>query len=142
MLVRSVRIDNITLDRLLNRLDESASASDANRRRETARYPYRLRGCIVHLQQRDDREPRAHLVATREISGGGFSFLHGSFVHTGSRCLVQLITAQGGHRDARGVVMHCRYVGGGLHSVGVRFDDPVQIVDLVGDAKTISPQAG
>jgi len=92
-LVRTIRLDDEKLEKALNRLDRAEGAG--TNRRASPRYPYRIKGCVVHLQQPGDGGSTPFLVVTRNLSSGGVSFLHGGFVHAQSTALVQLITIDG-----------------------------------------------
>jgi hypothetical protein len=120
-LVRTVRLTDAQLQELFAKLD-AASLAEPFEGRQNERFPYRLKGCVVHMQQPGDGSPRAFLVPTRNISSGGVSFLHGGYVHTGTHCTVQLITAHGTWADVPGEVVRCSYVQGQIHEVGVKFD--------------------
>lgn len=74
------------------------------------------------MQQPGSSGPVVFLVPTRDISATGLSFLHGGFVHVGTRCTVQLITMHGTWNEVPAVVVRCQYVEGGVHEVAVRFD--------------------
>lgn len=131
-LVRTIRLDDARVAAILDRLDSPGDGPEGapGNRRTSERYSYRVKGCIVHLQQPGASNSTPYVVATRDISAGGFSFLHGGFVHVGSKCQVQLITAHGGWQDVTGVVARCRYINDGLHEVGIRFQSGVKPADF------------
>ncbi|HNQ22046.1 MAG TPA: response regulator [Phycisphaerae bacterium] len=123
---RAIRIDEEDVRAMLDRLDEGSDSAGADRR-GSARYSYRVQGLLVKVRQPGDSSPTAFLVPTRNLSDGGVAFLHGSYVHCGSECSVQLLTTHGARQEARGTVVGCRLVEGGVHEVRVKFDDSVDV---------------
>lgn len=78
------------------------------------------------------------LVCTRNISAGGLAFLHGGYVHRGSRCTVLLPTLDGRRQALVGTVAGGRLVEGRIHEFGVAFEqkvDPSRFVqpDVIAD---------
>ncbi len=132
-LVRTIRLDNTRVETLLDHLDNLGGQPETEQR-ASERYRYRVKGCIVHLQQPGDGCSTPYLVPTRDISAGGLAFLHGGFVHTGTRCLIQLITAGGAWQNMPGVVVRCRYAEDGVHEVAIRFDSEIEPEDYCKEA--------
>lgn len=129
-LVRGIRLEDRAVDTLLDKIDDIADPTFTDRRADP-RFRYRLRNCVVHVQQPGDAHSQAHLVTTRDLSAGGVSFLRSGFVHIGSRCIVQLVSLKGEWSQVRGVVQNCRYVGEGLYVIGVSFGSAVEIAMYV-----------
>lgn len=61
----------------------------------------------------------------RLISNMGLTFLHGSFVHTGSTCKILLQSIEGQPCILEATVINCRHVTGLIHEVAVAFADPI-----------------
>lgn len=122
-MVRTIRLDDARVSKLLSSLD--ANTSTFAPRRHDPRYPYRVKGLVVHIQQHGSSEPVPFVVTARDISASGLAFLHGGFVHIGSRCLVQLLTVHGSVVDMTATVVRCQYVEAGVHEVGIVFDREV-----------------
>ena len=133
-LVRTIRLDDAKLERALDRLDRAEGS--ATNCRTSPRYSYRIKGCVVHLQQPGDGGSTPFLVVTRNLSSGGVSFLHGGYVHAKSTCLVQLITTHGAWKNVKGVVVRCRYIDAGVHEVAVQFDSSITTEDYCSTART------
>jgi len=124
-MLSSIRLDERSIEEILNRLDMDAPGAGAERR-EGARFAYRVKACVVQLQQPGDSEPASFLVPTRNVSSGGLSFLHGGFVHVGTSCTARLVTRHGKWNDEQGVVTRCRHVEGTVHEVGIRFKSRIE----------------
>jgi CheY-like chemotaxis protein len=125
-LVPSIRLRDEEIDVLLDALDEAGSQDS---RRAGKRYPYRIRGLIVYVQHPGAQQAVGYRVPTRNIGAQGLSFLHGGFLHGGTRCRVQLMTTYGTWTNVDSRVIHCRHLSGHVHEVGVAFDrfvDPSQ----------------
>jgi CheY-like chemotaxis protein len=131
-LVRTIRMEDGKLVTLLERLD--AAGETAKAKRSSERFSYRVRGCVAHMQQPGAAGSTPYQVATRDISATGMAFLHGGYVHIGTRCLIQLITAHGTWDEIRATVVRCGFVEGNVHEVGVKFDNPIEPGDYCSSA--------
>lgn len=131
-----VKLNKIARDSLLEGLDVAAGAANPTGagRRSDRRYPFRLANIPTLLAQADAQVGR-FLVVTRNISRGGFSFVHGSFVHVGSRCQITLPNAERELVVLKGTTVSCRHIKGMIHEVGVRFDKKIDVRQFnLGDA--------
>lgn len=118
--VRTIHLDDEQIATLLDGMDTNATSQATEKR--VNRHRYRQKALVVHMQQPGSTITVPYLVPTRNISEGGLSFLHGGFVHPGTRCLAQLITTYGTWDDVPGVVVSCRYVDANIHEVSLHFD--------------------
>lgn len=119
-LIRTIRLEEDRMGKVLAHLDESSAGHTGKRARP--RYGYRVKGLVVHMQQPGSAEAVPFQVPSRDISSTGLSFLHGGFVHTGTRCRIQLITMHGTWADLEATVVRCQYAEAGVHEIGVKFD--------------------
>ncbi|MEK6676056.1 MAG: response regulator [Planctomycetota bacterium] len=125
--VRTIRSAEAVINKLLDQADAAEPSPPETQRYK--RFKYRVKGLVVALQQPGDATFVPFLVPSRDLSAEGMSFLHGGFVHVGARCQVQLISAYGTWTNMLGSIVRCRYLEGGVHEVGVRFDgliDPAE----------------
>jgi len=108
---------------LLDSLDETAGRDAGAADRRTARQTWRkpLKVTVTH----PGGNTRSVEVVTRNLSCGGLSFLHDGFLHTGTRCDLQLTTTDGAWVDVHATVVRCRYVAGRVHEINLSFDEPV-----------------
>lgn len=118
-LVKTIRLDNDKVAKILERLDSAHGAVPTERR--APRYRYRVPSMIVHMAQPGSSEAVPYLVPTRNVSSTGMSFLHGGFVHMGTKILAQMTTTKGSWNRVVGTVVRCRLVEGTIHEVGVHF---------------------
>ncbi len=133
----TVRISDLERRRLLDELDcvQAAASEDVgpdDNRRQDDRFTYRPGHISIAVEQ-----PRGGTtflsVSPRNISAGGVAFLHGGFLHTGSRCTLRLGPQ---HKETKGItgeIVNCRHVQGLLHEVSVKFDraiDPSLFVQI------------
>ena len=119
--VRTIRLNDEELARLLDMLD-AVHGPDGGKR-EAKRYEYRVPRLVVKMQQPGAGHLVTYIAPSRNISAGGLSFLHGGFVHMGTRCIAQLITPHGSWHDVSATVVTCRYVGASIHEVALKFDE-------------------
>ncbi len=71
-------------------------------------------------------------VATRNISRGGISILHSSFIYPGSSCHITASFEEGGVLDMNGTVQRCDHLGGKVHEIGIKFDQEISTKELLG----------
>ncbi len=69
-------------------------------------------------------------VACRNISCGGLSVLHNSYVHSGRPCQVTLPRQGGRTQDLDGTIKRCRHLTGIIHEVGIQFKEAIRISDF------------
>jgi len=131
-MVRTIRLGDERIAEILDELDRNDASIESGRQMQ--RYPYRVRALVVHMQQPGFPTPVPFLVPGRNISATGSSFLHGGFVHPGTRCLLQVITTGGTWTNAGGTVVRCRLVHGNVHEVGVQFDKEIDPAVYCADA--------
>jgi len=131
-MVRTIRLDDERIAEILDGLDGNDAPTETGR--QAPRYRYRIKALVVHMQQPGFSSPVPFLVPGRNISCEGLSFLHGGFVHPGTRCLVQLITSYGTWTNAGGTVVRCQLIEGNVHEVGVRLDREIDPAVYCADA--------
>jgi DNA-binding response OmpR family regulator len=119
--IRTLRLDKAQVKALLNRLSrlETPPSDDC---RGARRYAYNGVVAIAHMRQPGASSAVPFLVAVRNISETGLAFLHGGFVHCGTECLLQLLTADGAWNNVTASVVRCRHVEANIHEVGVHFE--------------------
>lgn len=135
-LIRTVRLDEAKLTEVLDRLDRN-SGTPGEDRRDAVRYPFRRPACTAFIQQPGDSSPTAFQVPTRNLGSGGVSFLHGGYLHQGTRVIIQLLGAFGAWGYAKGGVIQCRFIESGIFEVCVAFDEPISTSDYCPDAMSL-----
>ena len=134
--VRSLRLSDDELKALLDDLD-GAEGPDSPDRRNAPRYRFRDYHCVFRLKQPGDASTTPFLAATRNLSVHGMSLIHGGFVHTGSRCVVQLISIHGSWENVSGVVVECRHFQDSIHEVRIVFDNGIDPGMYCSEATTV-----
>ena len=127
--VNTLGIASGGLDKILDILDRGAAVSGSVRR-SFVRWPFRKEAIEVTLEP-PGGDRATLLLACRNISSGGMSVLHNSFVHAGTRCLISLPTLSGAVSVKTGVVVRCSHRTGMLHEVAIRFTDEIDIREFV-----------
>lgn len=74
----------------------------------------------IEIQQPGGSTAR-FLIRLTEVNKTGLGFLHGGYLHTGSRCRVTVTTQNGGRVTIPGVVQHGRCIRGRIHCFAVQF---------------------
>lgn len=126
----TLRMPRQEIDALRATLDATTKGLPPNTQRHFRRWPFekvplRIRmahpgGFVTELSY-----------ACRNISGGGMSILHSSFVHLGTRCVTLLPHPVDGFREVPGVVIRCRHCSGKVHEIGVKFDSTLDIREFL-----------
>lgn len=126
-----LRLSKAEQEALVVALNRRPNHDEERKQRTSDRYPYRLpEGLQVEFRQPEE-PPRTFLVAPRNISVGGISFLHGSFVYGGTECVVNLQKRNGLSMQMRGRVARCRCIHGRVHEIGIAFAAPIEIDEYV-----------
>jgi len=112
------------LEGLLEEMDESGS--DGSARREHVRWPFRHETIHVRAQHPGGADTVIK-VACRNLSRGGISLIHSSFMHPGTRCTIALPHPTKDYTIVAGVVTRCTHRRGNIHEIGVHFDTPINI---------------
>lgn len=131
-LVRTIRLDDELVTQILDELDAAGEAHGKDRRAQ--RYCYRVKGLVMQMQQPGFATPISYQVPTRDMSAQGMTFLHGGFVHPGTRCMVQLITRYGTWNNVNADTRLCRYVQANVHEIVIHFDQEVDPAIYCADA--------
>ncbi len=95
---------------------------------KAAREPDRAKATVAEIEIHQPGGSTARfLIRLTEINKTGLGFLHGGYLHAGSRCRVTVMTQKGGRVTIPGVVQHGRCIRGRIHCFDVQFgasDDP------------------
>ena len=137
--VRNIRLSAGEIARILDVMDDAPVPSQTTRR--DSRYKYRYFEIVVMIQQPGNSAPLIFIAPTRNISARGLSFLHGSFVHSGTAIVVQLLTTRGGHQNVVATVRRCRYIQSNIHEVAIQFAHAIDPALFSPDA-VVSPPRG
>ncbi len=121
---KTIRLDDTRIEAILEKLDASR-AQQGEAHRNSARFSYRVKGSVIHMQMPGMASPAPFLVPTRDISATGLSFLHGGFVHLGTKCVVQLISTHGTWENVEAIVVFCEYRADMVHEVALKFKNPI-----------------
>ncbi len=132
--IRSVRLDEDQLEQILEKIIE-AMGTAANDKHGAKRFVYRAKSCIVYMQQPGELESTSYSVPTYSISEHTLGFLHGGYVHIGTKCMTQLTTLHGAWQNVPGSVVRCSLAERGLHDVEIEYDQAIQPADFVASAQ-------
>jgi CheY-like chemotaxis protein/HPt (histidine-containing phosphotransfer) domain-containing protein len=120
---------------LLNRLDQAARTepqgdTGKNNRRRHKRWEFRVPNTGLTVEHPGGGVSRL-MVCARNLSAGGVGFIHGGYLHKGSRCKVLLRGLDGAMHPVGGQIVSCRHVEGVMHEIGLQFErkiDPTKFV--------------
>jgi len=116
---------------LLKQLDSvNPSTSDVPVKRVHTRLEYLDPYLELELQT-DGRSQRDITVATRNISRGGMSVLHASFIYPETRINARLHRGDGSSHRVSGKVIRCEHRGGVVHEIGIQFDSEIIVQEFI-----------
>lgn len=127
--LRTIRLSDRQRERLLSSLEKQSHSSPETDRRDL-RLRYNRGACEATLSNGMSSEMR-HVLTPRNLSRRGFAFIHGQFVHRGTRCCIELIDLDDNPCQVRGSVARCQHLSGIIHEVSVVFDDPIELDNFV-----------
>ena len=119
------------LEAVLDKLDAQAELNPERNQRKAARAQFRRQHVRAHLSHPGGTVTACD-VLTRDLSSGGLAFVHGGYVHVGTRVEVELRRNDAEAEAVHGVVMRCAHISRTWHSVGVKFDRPIAPEQFVG----------
>lgn len=125
------------VERLSDRLDAKSGESKESPkntatlfRRDFVRLPFRKEALQVRFIHPGGSMTTLKL-ACRNISCGGISLLHNSYVHLGTETAVTLPHPERGTVEVRGKVVRCKHWATIVHEIGVKFDEQIDVRQLV-----------
>lgn len=128
-LIDTLQLSESQWAELSTKLDRHTPQDGGQRKHE--RVPFRKLSQIAVAIQQPDQSWTKYIVRSCDLSSGGIGFIHGSFVHTDSRCRVILRQTDGGAACIEGVVRRCQHLQGRAHIVGVMFNEEIQLERFV-----------
>jgi CheY-like chemotaxis protein len=148
--VDSLRITPREETEIISELSQSGAVPgtsvSSKERRQNGRVPYLNQSGLFVQMKHPGGSVVNYLVRTRNLSPTGIAFLHGSFVYTGTACVLALHDKDGKMVGIDGKVVRCQHVRGHVHDIGVRFARPLELKQFLirGESKgqTSSPSAG
>ncbi len=126
----TLRLKQGEAEAILNELHREPGAPMASSRRAARRWRLGYQKIVVTLVDRL-RSKSHHIAAPRTISVGGLGFLHGGFIHVGTRCSVTLRDLAGEARSIPGAVVRCSHITRNLHDIGIRFEHEINTADFI-----------
>lgn len=116
------------LNQIMDDLDEASAGGSA--RRNHSRISFRKPALEVEVYQPSGGSVN-FCVACRNLSRGGMSVVHSSYMHVGTKCRIQMLHKTEGEKWLKGEVVQCRHVTGRVHDVGLRFAQEVDVNDFI-----------
>ena len=127
--IKTLRLSNEEVQKVLDKLDGAKGCRQLDQR-DTTRYGYRAETIIVKVKHPKSSDMIEYIVPTRNLSKGGISILHCSYLHIGTECIPRIIDQNGNWKDVPGKVVRCRYVEGNIHEIAIQFDSFLKLQDF------------
>lgn len=129
----SLGVESQVYMKLLEKLN-TPSRPSSDKRKPIGRKHTRLEYVDPFLElslQTSDHSTRTITVATRNISRGGMSVLHSSFVYPGTYVSASLTRVSGPAHPISGRVVRCEHRGGVVHEIGIKFGHEITVQEFV-----------
>lgn len=126
----SLDINQKQLESLLDRVDRARDESQATKRRRFVRWPFRQETLLLRISH-PGGSIAAVKVACRNLSHGGVSILHSSFVYPGSRCAITVPHPTRGDLSVTGEVVRCNHLHRMIHEIGIKFDELLDVREFI-----------
>ena len=127
----TLRLSEDAAESILDRRDVEGHSPNGCENRRSTRHSYRTKTGLVVTVYHPGGSIMRYAVAPRDLSTTGVGFLHGSYLHTGTNCVVSLPTLSSQWVNAVGQVVRCIHVQGKIHEIGVLFRDPIDTGQFV-----------
>jgi CheY-like chemotaxis protein len=124
----TLNLSSEQLGTLLDELDEMSEG--ASPRRQHSRLEFRKHAIEVEVYQPSGGSVN-FCVACRNLSRGGMSAVHSSYMHIGTKCRIKMHHKVEGEQWIRAEVVQCRHVTGRVHDVGFRFAKEIDVNDYL-----------
>ncbi|MDY7110118.1 MAG: response regulator [Planctomycetota bacterium] len=129
--IDSLRLSEQEQQDLIARLEQAADRHRGAELRVEDRVPCHVATCAVATLHHPGGSVVNYLVRPRNLSRNGIGFLHGNFVHIGSRCQIHLLRVDKRAAAIDGTVVRCQHVDGLVHEIGVRFEHSIALSDFL-----------
>lgn len=126
----SLGIHQKQLESLLDRVDNARDEEQAPKRRRFVRWPFRHETLLLRISH-PGGSIAAVKVACRNLSHGGMSILHSSFVYPGSRCAITVPHPTRGDLSVTGEVVRCNHIHRMIHEIGIKFDELIDVREFI-----------
>ncbi len=129
---RRIRQSKELINQALDTLDSSTSETTFAPQRSAERFQYRVVSARCEVPDGSSGF-QSYMIATRNISRNGVSFVCGQFLYPSTRCRVVLTTLHNLRHEVEGRIVRCRYLAGtgALHEIGFQFDKAIDVALFV-----------
>jgi hypothetical protein len=129
---QSVRLSQTERKELLEAIAMRSDSKPESSRRKDPRFTIPESTLIVGELHLQEGSVTRCIIAGRDVSRGGMSFLHNCYLHPGTPLRVAFGDAEKKTIcDRTGIVRRCEHVKGTLHDVSVKFGDCLSVPDLM-----------
>jgi len=131
--VQKLELSDKDWQRYVGRVRDAASPAPLELR--AGRRHRKIVQCVLRVEHAGD----AHIfvIHSRDIGDGGMSFMHDAPLPASAPCTVVLETNGGRGYVVHGRVRWTREVGGGLHAIGIGFDESLDLREFIDVAERI-----
>lgn len=138
----TLRLSEKDVASLLSQIESQTPVYDGSDRRHNRRRRYKKVLRIIVRVAHPGGSDMTFAVRTRDLSGMGVGFFHGSFLYPGTPSTIILPALDGRMIAVSGAIVRCRLLSGKLHEVGVEFSEEIDITEFIDGAESeITPKA-
>ncbi len=129
--IETLKLSDRDKSRLVQAVDAQAQlqAAQLELERRNIRVPYTGHNVLISLHV--NGTSTRYSVVPRNIARYGLAFVHGRFVYPNTTCSVTLRQTDGRAHQIDGRVVRCRHIGGIVHEVSLKFEEPIDLERFV-----------
>lgn len=132
--IQTLRMTSRERRNLMEGIEATAlPASPDQNQRADERLRLEVDNVVVEIDPTDGGGVRLAVVP-RNLSRGGFAFVHGRFLYPNTKLAVVLPDLEGEPHRIEGKVVRCRHISGMVHEVCVKFREPIGVERFVAAA--------
>lgn len=129
--IDSLKLSSSEWTKLQHDLDKQNTTPESEQRHSAVRTSMKD-GALALLRILTESSQAPHFrIRCRNISSTGIGFMHGQFIHPGTEVEIIFITQKREGVIVNGKVIRAQLVDGHIHNLGVQFDEPIDLDEIV-----------
>ena len=126
--IKTIRADPAVINAILDSIEKAPLSNRATKRGE-GRYPVRIADAVMALRLGGAAHPTNYAIVPFDLSENGIGFIHGGFLHPGTKCKIVLTSRHGRRNKIPAEIRHCTLLSASVHRIGAAFDSRISVVD-------------
>lgn len=129
--IDSLKLSSAEWTKLQQQLNKQNATPEEDQRQGAVRTSMKD-GALALLRILTESSQAPHFrIRCRNISSTGIGFMHGQFIHPGTEVEIIFVTQKREGVIVNGKVMRAQLIDGHVHNLGVQFDEPIDLDEIV-----------